>query len=189
MRKGSNLGEFHRTGLRTLNKIFLSNCVTNAQPQAIIYLVMRLHWPREPPLRLATCHKSDFFLRYPCNVRPTCEAIKTKRISSRPIFQPKCKKAAPTSVRQPMLSTACKICLPSPQKHAPSSKSANPMIAARMIVMPNKQKSIARTRYSKSTYHSLVFPDALLATAREGNTPSKLLSCFYGYDGTKFPKD
>jgi len=76
-----------------------------------------------------------------------------------------------------------------PQKHAPSPKSANPMIAARMIVKPNKQKSIARTRYPKNTYHSLMFPDARpLATAPEGSTSSKLLSRFYGNDGTKFPK-
>jgi hypothetical protein len=98
---------------------------------------------------LATGYKSDFFLKYPCNVRPICEVIKTRRRSNTPIFQPNRKKAAPTSVKQATLSTPCTICPPSPQKQAPSLKSANPVIAARMIVMPIKQKSIARGRYSK----------------------------------------
>ena len=83
---------------------------------------------------LATYHKPDPFLKYSCNLRPTCEAIKTRRRSSRPIFQPKRQKAAPTSMKQAMLSAPCTICPASRQKTA----SPNPMIAPRMMVVPIK---------------------------------------------------
>ena len=98
----------------------------------------------------------DPFLKCLCNLRPTFEAIKTRRRSSRPIFQPKRQKATPTSVKQAMLSTPCTICPPSPQKNAPSLK-ANPMIAQRMMVAPIKQKSIAHEVFQK-TYHLLAIP-------------------------------
>ena len=94
---------------------------------------------------LATYHKPDPILKYLCNLRPTFEAIKTRRRSSRPIFQAKRQKATPTSVKHAMLSAPCTICPASRQKNA----SPNPMIAPRVMVVPIKQKSVARTGYSK----------------------------------------
>ena len=121
---------------------------------------------------LATDHKPDPFLKYLCNLRPTFEAIKTRRRSSRPIFQPKRQKTDATSVKQAMLSAPCTICPASPRKNA----SPNPMIAPRMMLVPFKEKSIARTGYSKHEN-------------RAGRRHAfRLLFRFYGNDETKFPK-
>jgi hypothetical protein len=84
-----------------------------------------------------------------CNARPTFEAIIRRRRSRRPTFQPKRQKATPTSTKQAMLSTPCTICSPSVLKNAPLLSSTNPVIAPRIMVAPSKQKSVARTGYSK----------------------------------------
>jgi hypothetical protein len=132
-------------------------------------------------------HKPDPFLKYLCNLRPTFETIKTRRRSSRPIFQPKRQKAAPTSVKQAMLSAPCTICPPSPQKDAPSLK-ANPIIALRMMVAPIRQKSIAREVFQKTYLLATPCRSAKHENCAGRNPPFKPFSCFYGNGGTKFTR-
>jgi hypothetical protein len=140
-------------------------------------------------MTLATYHKLDLFLKYLRNVRPTCEAVKTRRRSSRPIFQPKRQKTAPTSVKQAMLSIPCTICPPSPKRMVPHR---NQRICDR--AKNDGGANQAENHSGHETQKTLIILSWFLTRGHLENRAGRKHAFqapfpFYGNDGTKFPKN